>query len=237
MPRKAYNNCVDLITISDEKKNGAYITYLYNAVMGEVLRSGGSGELMFGEDRAAIRLALGDERVADKIALAVAEVVGVGYKYAFLQSKLKACLGSAERRLLCAALIAADYEGDVSCIRSELPCSREICLDGFYRFRLGKLREKWTRILDYIPQSFSSVDLKEFCGFLVGESKQKIYLKGNAVFGENFAPLRRSRLTGKEDVQTEIMLADAGYVYCFGNVEDSVGKFLQKYYAERAIFS
>ncbi len=71
----------------------------------------------------------------------------------------------------------------------------------------------------------------------MGESKSKIYLKGNTVFGENFLPLRRSRLTGEEDLETEILLSDAGFVYCLGDVEDSVGDFLQKYYAERAIFS
>ena len=48
---------------------------------------------------------------------------------------------------------------------------------------------------------------------------------------------RSSRLTGEEDLETEILLSDAGFVYCLGDVEDSVGDFLQKYYAERAIFS
>ena len=55
--------------------------------------------------------------------------------------------------------------------------------------------------------------------------------------GENFRPLRRSRLTGEEDLETEILLSDAGFVYCLGEVEDSLGDFLQKYYAARAIFS
>ena len=31
--------------------------------------------------------------------------------------------------------------------------------------------------------------------------------------------------------------AKAGFIYCLGDVEDSLGDFLQKYYAERAIFS
>ena len=72
---------------------------------------------------------------------------------------------------------------------------------------------------------------------MVGESRNKIYVKGNTVFAENFTPLRRSRLTGEEDVETEIMLSDAGFVYCLGDVEEPLGDFLQKFYAERAIFS
>ena len=51
-------------------------------------------------------------------------------------------------------------------------------------------------------------------------------------------PLLRARgLTGAEDMETEIVLSDAGFIYCLGEVEDSIGDFLQKYYAERAIFS
>ena len=233
----AYNKGVELVTVSDAREHGAFVTYLYNAVMGEVMRTGGSGELLFSESRSAAQFKLARKDVWVRLADQLCEIVGVGYKYTFLQQNLKACLSVRERRLLCAALIAADYEGDIRFIRDKLVLSDEICIDGFYTFRLGLLREKWSRILDYIPIAFSERDLRQFCEFLVGESKHKIYVKGNAVYGENFAPLRRSRLTGEEDVETEIMLADAGFVYCVGEVEESVGKFLQKYYAERAIFS
>ena len=89
----------------------------------------------------------------------------------------------------------------------------------------------------YLPAGFSAPDLKKFCAFLAGESANKIYLKGNVVYGADFMPLRKSRLTGEEDVCSEIVLSDAGFIYCLGDVEDSVGDFLQKYYAERAIFS
>lgn len=78
---------------------------------------------------------------------------------------------------------------------------------------------------------------EKFCAFLAEESSNKIYLKGRAVYGADFTPLRRSRLTGQEDPETEIVLSDAGLICCLGEVEDSLGDFLQKYYAERAIFS
>lgn len=231
-------NIVEEITVSDGSARSAYITYLYNAVMGEILRTGGAGELLFADDRTAMRVRLsGREEAYAKLRDQVAEVVGIGYKYAFLENRLRACLPRREKKLLCAALIAADYEGDLAYIRSKLSIPPDFCLDGFYNFRLGALRDKWTHILEYIPTTFSCSDLMQFCEFLAGESKRKIYLKDNVVFGENFAPLKRSRLTGEEDVETEIMLSDAGYIYCLGKVEESVGKFLQKYYAERAIFS
>ncbi len=225
------------ITVSDGSANGAYINYLYNAVMGEIVRTGGGGELLFGEQRVALRLKFSGEALRLKISEKLSEILGIGYKYAYLSERLKACLSRSERKLLLAALIAADFEGDRSYILARLDFGKEFCLDGFFSFRLGYLREKWSCILDYIPGAFSSSDLVRFCEYMVGESKHRVYLKGNVVFGENLTPLRRSRLIGEEDVKAEIMLSDAGFVYCLGEVEESVGNFLQKYYAERAIFS
>ena len=224
--------------VSDSREHSSYITYLYNAIGGALVRAGGTGELIFGEERVALRLhAKESAALFAEARERIAEIIGIGYKYEFLNKRLQVCLSSREKKLLCAALIAADYDGDKTFIRRKVGKSDEYAIDGFYAFRFGSLREKWERIAEYIPDGFASEDLKKFCEFLVGESKSKIYLKGDTVFGENFLPLRRSRLTGEEDLETEILLSDAGFVYCLGDVEDSVGDFLQKYYAERAIFS
>ncbi len=235
----AYNKVVAEITVSEELCKSAYITYLYNAVAAPVRRAGGRGELLLGGERAVLKLTAenAEKQLREYLCEKIAEIIDIGYKYTFLCENLHVCLAERERRLLSAALIAADFDGDCAFIRRKLDGTAEYCIDGFYRFRLSALREKWGKILDYIPLSFSASDLKHFCDFLVGESKRKIYIKGNAVFGENFMPLRRSRLTGKEDLETEIMLSDAGFVYCLGKVESSVEDFLQKYYAERTVFS
>ncbi len=227
------------ITISDEIAKSGYISYLYNALAGRLAGAGGGAELFFGEERAAMRIHLAADgaRVRELVREKAAEVLGVGYKYEYIKGRLAVALSRREKKLLCAALIAADYEGDAAYIRRKIDGTGEICLDGVWAFRLPPLKEKWQRIVEYVPEGFSSADLKKFCDFLVGESRNKIYVKGRAVFGENFKPLRRSRLMGEEDTETEIMLSDAGYVYCLGEVEDSVGDFLQKFYAERAIFS
>ena len=237
--KSAYNKFVSEITVTEQLEKSAYITYLYNALVDAIFRVGGRGELVFGEERAALRI-MTDRESAEIEALLVekiAEIIGIGYKYTFLSEKLKVCLSSREKRLLSAALIAADFDGDKAFIRRKIEGTFEYSIDGFYHFRLSALREKWAKIVDYIPEGFSSTDLKRFCDFLVGESRRKIYVKGNDVFGENFVPLRRSRLMGEEDTETEIMLSDAGFVYCLGEVDASVEDFLQKYYAERAVFS
>ncbi len=230
---------MNLITVSERLEKSPYITYLYNTLAEVLVHTGGAEELLLGGERAAIRIHAGRDEALVKAQLIdrISEIIGIGYKYGFLSGKLNVCLPKKEKRLLCAALIAADFEGDRAFIRRKIEGTEQYSIDGFYNFRLGMLREKWAKIVDYIPVSFSSGDLKHFCDFLVGESRRKIYVKGNAVYGENFVPLRRSRLMGEEDLETEIMLSDAGFVYCLGKVEDSLEDFLQKYYAERAVFS
>lgn len=226
------------ITVSERLEKSAYITYLYNTLSEPVYKASGREELILSGERAALKITLPEREEVESLLIdRIAEVVGIGYKYSFLQKKLNVSLSSKDKRLLSAALIAADFDGDRAFIRRKLEGAEEYSIDGFYHFRLSALREKWEKIVDYVPESFSSNDLKRFCDFMVGESRKKIYVKGKRVFGENFAPLRVSRLTGEEDVETEIMLSDAGFVYCLGEVEGQIEDFLQKYFAERAVFS
>lgn len=227
------------IKISEEQSNGEYITYLYYAIADELALYRGRGKLIFGDGRTALSVSYqqGAGHVLNLLREKIAEVICIGYKYRYLQNRLNVCLGERERKNLVAALISADLDGDKAYVRQKLTAANELAIDGVYHFRLSALREKWERIADYVPEGFSNGDLKKFCDFLVGESCKKIYVKGKCVFGDNFAPLRRSKLAGGEDIQTEILLADAGYVYCLGEVEEGIGDFLQKYYADRAIFS
>ncbi len=238
MPRISYNRCVEEITLSEEREKSSFVAHLYNALLPAAIAAGGTGELVFGGDRAAIRICVPEGTpLRARAAEAVAEVVCVGYKYRFMEERLSVCLSRRERRLLIAALIAADFEGDAAYVRRKAKVEGEWAVDGFWNFRLAALKEKWERIARYVPAGFAAPDLKKFCAFLAGESANKIYLKGNVVYGADFMPLRKSRLIGEEDVCSEIVLSDAGFIYCLGDVEDSVGDFLQKYYAERAIFS
>ncbi len=228
---------MEQITVSERRENRTYITYIYNALANEVMRLGGKEELVFDTDRMAIVLHGANGDAVTLLKDKIAEVIAIGYKYHFLTKNLHASLGKEETHVLYSALIAADLEGDKAYVRHKLDRLSECAIDGFYTFRLAPLREKWEKIIGYVPSSFCSRDLQKFCDFMVGESRLKVYVRGNEVFGDNFIPLHRRRLTGREDVKTEIMLSDAGFVYCLGEVEGEVGDFLQKYYAERAIFS
>ncbi len=214
--------------------HSALVAYLYNGLTSALKE--GRTELDFSKDRAKCRI-FAPERAAGVIFERMAEIIAVGYKYRFLDECVRVCMPKKERGLLLSSLIAADLEADRAYILPRLVSEKEYCLDALFLFRMGELREKWGRIAAYIPETFSARDLRNFSNFLVHESRRTVYLKGAAVFGEDFSPLRLSRLTGEESVEREIMLADAGYIKCVGKISDTTGDFLQKYYPERVAFS
>ena len=224
------------LLLTEHGGNEPYIAYLYNQLLPAAMERGGTGELCFCGGRALIRLCA-ERGLKARAADAVAEVVCIGYKSRFLAERLAVSMPRRERRLMIAALIAADLKTDAAYVKTLLPAGEELAVDGLWHFRLAALKEKWARIVRYIPASFGVADLKKFCAYLAGESSAKIYLKGSVVYGEDFLPRRKSRLMGEEDAATEIVLSDAGLILCLGDVENGVGDFLQKYYAERAIFS
>ena len=236
--RDSYNRCVERLLLTERCEHGAFLSYLYHRLAGEAVRLGGRSELAFAGGRAAVRLEVPDARaLLPAAADAVCAVLAIGYKFRFLEQRLNVCLPRRERRLFAAALIAADYAGDRRYVRERLPSLAECAVDGVYCFRLGALREKWETIAACIPAGFSVPDLVRFCAYLAGESRRTVYVKGNSVYRDDFSLLTRSRLTGGEDAATEIVLSDAGVICCLGEVEGSVGDFLQKYYAQCAIFS
>ncbi|MDE6411688.1 MAG: hypothetical protein K2L02_04035, partial [Clostridia bacterium] len=119
------------IVITERKERSSYITYIYNALMNDIVRVGGKGELYFGEERTALRLNL-SPALLKRLKVVLAEILGIGYKYEFLRKNLRVSLSKREKKLLAAALIAADFEGDKSFILRKLSSSDEYAIDGIY---------------------------------------------------------------------------------------------------------
>ncbi|MDE7296085.1 MAG: hypothetical protein K2N84_02350, partial [Clostridia bacterium] len=148
----AYNKVVEEITVTETKEHSSYITYLYNVLYDSLIKLGGSGELSFGDERSSlfINIPAGAEKFRARLADKLGEVIGIGYKYEFLQKRLSVCLSAREKRFLCAALIAADYESDKGYIRRKLGRGDLYAIDGVFAFRLTPLREKWEKIASYV---------------------------------------------------------------------------------------
>ena len=167
----------------------------------------------------------------------IADVIAVGYKYAFFEKHIRVpLLSPMQTRLLITALVAADYKEDRGYIARRIRGFENYCIDGMFHFRLKELKKRWEGIVEYIPTDMSEASLEGFLEFLTEDGKGKLFIKGGKVYGEDYRVLSRSLLTGVESTLGEIVLGGAEQVYCFGETDEDTRAFLKKYYGEKAVF-
>ena len=167
----------------------------------------------------------------------IADIIAIGYKYAFFEGKLAVpLLSERQKRILLTALVAADYREDKAYALKRLRGFENYSLDGMFHFRLRELQRRWEGIAEYVSPDLGESSLDSFLEFLTEDGEGKLFVKDNKVYDEEYRPLSRSRLTGEGDTIEEILLGGAERVYCFGNVEEKTAAFLKKYYADKAVF-
>lgn len=228
------------ITITQNGYDGLYMSYLYGKVRERfsflpstcgMHHNGDSLEIAFKTDREYCPYV---RRYAEEN---IADVIAVGYKYAFFEKRLHLpLLSPLKKRLLITALVAADYADDRAYVAKRIRGSEQYCLDGVFHFRLKDLQKRWEGIVEYVPTEMGEASLDGFLEFLVEDGEGKLFIKDGKVYGEDYRVLTRSILTGVESPIGEILLGGAEWVYCFGETDDETRAFLRKYYAEKAIF-
>ena len=236
----AYNTIVEKITITQSGFNEGYVDYLQNKVQERFsflpstcdMRSDGEGCLLEFQTETAycpyVRKFAEDN---------IADVIAIGYKYAFFEKKLFLPLLSKEqKRLLFTALVAADYREDKSYALKRLKGFSSYSLDGVFHFRLQELSRRWQSVADYVSPDLGERELEGFLGFLTEDGIGKLYLKDGKVYDEDYRVLSRSKLTGEESTVGEILLGNAERVYCFGKTSEKTAAFLKKYYDGKAVF-
>ena len=236
----AYNNGVEEITITQNGFNDAYMSYLYGKVRErfsflpsscELQREGDRTEIAFRTEPAYCPYVrrFTEENIAD--------IISVGYKYAYFEKRLLLPLLSPERkRLLITALVAADYRDDRAYALRRLGGFESYSLDGVFHFRLRELQRRWENIAQYVPTDMGEASLDGFLEILTEDGEGKMFVKDGKVYDGEYRPLSKSLLTGKESAVGEILLGGAEKVYCFGETDKETAEFLRKYYGSKAVF-
>ena len=174
--------------------------------------------------------------VADRIA----EVIVVGYKYEYFKQAVKvAGLGSTEREILIASLIAADLPEDKKYAFDRIKTIKEAAIDGVFNFRLKPLKAKWRDVADYMPACFLSSQLKEFVTFLLENKKKRTYIDDRKVYDNYYRRLKRSTLLGGGDgeIIKEVLLSGCGEVEIRGDIPSTDEKYLKEFYGDRIYFT
>ena len=167
----------------------------------------------------------------------VADVIAVGYKYAYFEKRLcLPLLNEREKHLLITALVAADYKEDRAHVARRLCGFASYSLDGVFHFRLQELKRRWEGVVDYVPTDMGVASLENFLEFLTEDGEGKLFVKDGKVYDEEYRLLSRSVLTGNASAVGEILLGNAGQVYCFGEPDKDTGVFLKKYYGGKVVF-
>ena len=167
----------------------------------------------------------------------IADIIAVGYKYAYFDKRLPLpLLDGIQRRALLTALVAADYKEDRAYAARRVRGLVHYSIDGLFHFRLQELKKRWQEIVEYIPTDMGEMGMESFIGYLAEDGEGKIFLKNGKVYDEEYRPLTRSLLTGVAWTVGEALLSGAKQVYCFGDTEEETKSFLKKYYGEKAIF-
>lgn len=228
------------ITITQNGFDSRYMSYLYGKVRErfsflpascDLFAEGESAELAFKTERAYCPYVrkFAEDNIAD--------IIAIGYKYAYFEKKLLLpLLDERQKRLLITALVAADYKEDKAYARKRFSGYEQYSLDGVYHFRLQELKKRWEGIAEYVPTDMSAASLDGFLEFLTEDGEGKLYLKNGKVYDEEYRLLTRSFLTGKETSVGEIVLGGAERVYCFGETDKETAAFLRKYYGNKATF-
>ena len=241
----AYTVIMESLLVTENDTHCRYIAYLAaccaqgkpRSVAASVSVSGGRiGYALRGDPAKLARYA---SLLTDKIA----EIICVGYKYEQLSAAvMPAGLDRDQREILLAAIIAADLSDDLRYVRRRLSEERgEHCIDGFFRFRLRALSEKWDAVAACVPPVFTADRLAEFMQYVLGGGRGRVFVKGGEVFDSRCRRLRRAALIedGKPELNTlrEIVLACAGSIECLGALSLRQEHFLRTYYAGRVGFS
>ena len=159
----------------------------------------------------------------------------------FLKQNLKftgLCIKDTE--ILLAFFISADLPEEriylVACLKE----MDEHTIDGFYKFRLNKLREKWNGVVNCIPSHFSKKQLVDFAEYLLKDRKDTVKLSKNGVYDMRNCCLRRHILIDINNWELnrmcEIILSCAGRVECLEELSTEQESFLKNYYDGRVRF-
>ncbi len=232
--------------ISEREENARWIAYIHAAMLPYIAAGGATGVLSLGGGRAGLLLTAEDrcgDVVRRQAAEKIADVLAVGYKYVLFCGRLHtAGLNKEEREILLAALIAADLAQDKRYIIAALRNENIYTVDGFYTFRLKKLRRKWEDVIGCLPALFTEEKLAAFLHYLAcGNGRGKVLLRGEELYDGGYRKLRRATLIeeGASELNSirEIILSGAGEVECAGMPTPKQALFLKKYYAGKVCFA
>ncbi len=162
------------VTLSVEKANSHFLDYIYNSLSPCIEEIGGISACDDSPGRQYISFACADSyrsQMKKLIADLSAEVLSVGYKNIYLRQQLNVRGKGFLVNTLVNTMCAFDNNYDKEFVSRVINADEPLYFDGYYNFRLGKLKEKWREIAELTNSNniiLSDENLiKEFLSYLI----------------------------------------------------------------------
>lgn len=161
------------LTFSVENSNENLLKYMYYGLEASVDKVGGVCKYIHGQRRSKFALACDDlyaatiKRQSEDY---LADVLTLGFKNLYLRKSLNVKDGLLINTLV-NTLCVFDNKFDRHYIKKSLSLFGEICIDGYYNFRMSRLKSKWNELIEVVKGNGAlladSVVIKEFLCYLM----------------------------------------------------------------------
>lgn len=158
------------VSFNVDLKEREYIDFLYNGLKEKIKETNGIVFCGLNNDRIFVSIACEDCFAVDiksEIYDLLSEIYAFGFKHFYLKKKLKIHKDNLLTQTLVNTMTIFDSENDKKLIKKYLFNQEIGAIDGFFNFRMKKLKQKWDEIIDLTNENAVVLYDKEIsCEFL-----------------------------------------------------------------------
>lgn len=138
-------------TLNCNKRNVHFVDYAERVLNPVLKQMGGAVARFDDESKCSLALACDEPFILQAKSLVrdtVAEILAVGYKNLFLRRAMGISEGNFVLNTLVNTMCAFDNTYDKDCINAVVNVEQSVNLDGYYNFRISKVKDKWSEVAD-----------------------------------------------------------------------------------------
>ena len=162
------------LAFSIENANENLLIYLYDQLCESVNRVGGICKYLKENKRSRFALACNDlyaSTIKHQSEDYLADVLTLGFKNLYVRKSLGICQGDFLLNTLVNTMCVFDNKFDKHCVKKSLNLCGEVCIDGYYNFRMRKLKGKWDELVEIVKNNGALLKdtavIKEFLCYLM----------------------------------------------------------------------
>ena len=144
------------VTVSAPLQHNYLLNYLFEDISPYISQIGGTFATLHQKHRTYLSLACKDTFRAQTQRLLqerVSQILSLGYKNIFVRQLLDVDNANFYQNVLIDTMCAFDHQYDAQLFASNINCDKDIFLDGYYNFRMGKFKRKWESVVNMILEN------------------------------------------------------------------------------------